>query len=155
MMTVLNHGVVTAEALVLDTPVSFWGGFDPVTGKILEASHPQRTSPSWQGPCDALCQGISGTPAGVAESIRVGNGPAAIVLAKPDAANIVGAKVASQLYDIDVPVTLRFMPIQYAAFQTSQYWHIDTQQGREPCPCLITTASLGLLHGCEPLYLRL
>ena len=129
MMTVLNDGMVTAEALVLETPVSFWGGFDPMTGIILEASHPQRGQAIiGKALVMPYAKGSSGTPAGVAESIRVGTGPAAIVLGQPDANIAVGAKVASQLYGIDVPV-IAITPAQYAVFQTSQLWHIDTQQG--------------------------
>ena len=38
---VLHEGSGQGEALVLDEPLSFWGGFDPVTGCIIDAHHPQ------------------------------------------------------------------------------------------------------------------
>lgn len=129
MMTVLNDGTVTAEALVLETPVSFWGGFDPVTGKILESGHPQRGHEiSGKVLVMPYAKGSSGTPAGVAESIRVGTGPAAIVLGKPDANIAVGAKVAAQLYGINIPVIVVTLE-HYMVIQTGQQWHVDTQQG--------------------------
>ena len=40
--TVLNPGQCRARALVLDEPLSFWGGFDPVRGVIVDRHHPQR-----------------------------------------------------------------------------------------------------------------
>ena len=32
---------ITADTLVLDEPLSFWGGYDPQTGMILDQHHPQ------------------------------------------------------------------------------------------------------------------
>ena len=40
--TVLNPGQCRARALVLDEPLSFWGGFDPADGTIVDRHHPQR-----------------------------------------------------------------------------------------------------------------
>src|SRR5690606_14725821 len=31
----------TGEALVLTAPISFWGGVDPMTGRIADVRHPQ------------------------------------------------------------------------------------------------------------------
>ena len=31
----------TGEALVLDEPLSFWGGLDPETGRLIDVHHPQ------------------------------------------------------------------------------------------------------------------
>ncbi len=39
---VLNEGDVTAELLILDEPLSFWGGFDSATGRIIDKQHPRR-----------------------------------------------------------------------------------------------------------------
>ena len=39
---VLVAGEAKGSALVLDEPLSLWGGLDPTTGSIVEASHPQR-----------------------------------------------------------------------------------------------------------------
>lgn len=102
---VLNPGKARGEALVLDEPLSFWGGFDAATGVIVDRHHPQC------GACVAgrvlilpESRGSAGTPAGVAEAIRAGVGPAAIALGVADVNVAVGAMVAAALYDLDVPV---------------------------------------------------
>jgi len=90
---------------VLDEPLSFWGGFDPVRGVIVDRHHPQR------GAClagKALVmpgsRGSAGTPAGVAESIRRGTGPAAVLLGTKDVNIAIGAMVADRLYGGATPV---------------------------------------------------
>ena len=102
---VLTAGVANGEALVLDEPLSFWGGFDAATGVIVDRHHPQR------GACItgrflvlAESRGSAGTPAGVAEAVRRGTGPAGIVLGRADVNVAVGALVAAKLYAIEVPV---------------------------------------------------
>jgi len=102
---VLNPGSARAQAMVLDEPLSFWGGFDARTGTIVDRQHPQR------GSCVAgmflilpESRGSAGTPAGIAEAIRGGVGPAAIALGKADVNVAVGAMVAAALYGVEVPV---------------------------------------------------
>jgi predicted aconitase with swiveling domain len=102
---VLNRGTADGEAMVLDEPLSFWGGFDARTGTIVDQHHPQR------GGCVAgrflilpESRGSAGTPAGIAEAIRAGVGPVGIALAKADVNVAVGAMVAAALYGVDVPV---------------------------------------------------
>ena len=97
--TVLNPGRCRARAPVPDEPLSFWGGFDPVHGIIVDHHHPQR------GTCLAGkvlvmpgSRGSAGTPAGVAESIRRGSGPAAVLLGSADVNIAIGAMVADRLY---------------------------------------------------------
>jgi predicted aconitase with swiveling domain len=102
---VLNRGRADGEALVLDEALSFWGGFDARTGTIVDQHHPQR------GHCVAgrflilpASRGSAGTPAGIAEAIRRGVGPAGVALGRADVNVAVGAMVAAALYGIDVPV---------------------------------------------------
>ena len=38
---VLVVGTASGQALVLDEPLSFWGGFDAETGRVIEERHPQ------------------------------------------------------------------------------------------------------------------
>ena len=104
---VLNPGKASAEAMVLDEALSFWGGFDAQTGIIVDQHHPQR------GSCVAgrflilpESRGSAGTPAGIAEAIRRGVGPAAIALGKADVNVAVGAMVAAALYGIAIPVVV-------------------------------------------------
>ena len=70
---VLIPGSARAQAMVLDEPLSFWGGFDARTGTIVDRQHPQC------GCCVAgmflilpESRGSAGTPAGIAEAIRGG-----------------------------------------------------------------------------------
>ena len=105
--TTLVEGSATASALVLEEPLSFWGGLDPATGAIIEASHPQRGEvvtgrilvlPSGRG--------SSSSATVLAESIRLGTGPAGIVLGEPDDIIAVGALVAAELYRTAIPVVV-------------------------------------------------
>ena len=41
---VLVGGRGLGEALVLDEPLSFWGGVDPATGAVIDVHHPQAGS---------------------------------------------------------------------------------------------------------------
>ncbi len=104
---ILLEGHTTGPALVLDEPLSFWGGLNPTTGEIIEANHPQRGSvvtgtilvmPSGRG--------SSSSATVLAEAIRAGKGPAGIVLGEPDDIIVIGALVAAELYGIAIPVIL-------------------------------------------------
>ena len=116
--TVLNSGQCRALALVLDEPLSFWGGFDPVDGTIVDRHHPQC------GACVAGkvlvmpgSRGSAGTPAGVAEAIRRGVGPVAVLLGTADVNIAIGAMVADRLYGDSVPV-LAVAPEDYPRLGT-------------------------------------
>ena len=96
---VLTPGEAAAPVLVLDEPLSFWGAFDPRTGIILDVHHPQR------GACVTgrillmrESKGSGSAPGAIAEAIRLGTAPAAIILAVPDINLAVGAEVAAILY---------------------------------------------------------
>ena len=95
----LTGGVVEGPVLSLDEPLSFWGAFEPRTGVILDVHHPQR------GECvkDTVLvmtqtRGSGSAPGAIAEAIRLGTAPVAIVLAEPDINLAVGAEVAAMLY---------------------------------------------------------
>jgi predicted aconitase with swiveling domain len=102
---ILVEGNATGAALVLDEPLSFWGGLDPATGEIVEANHPQRGSvvtgtilvmPSGRG--------SSSSATVLAEAIRAGTAPAGIVLGEPDDIIVIGGLVAAELYGVSIPV---------------------------------------------------
>ena len=102
---VLNPGKCQGQALVLAEPLSFWGGFDPALGTVIDRQHPQN------GACLAGTvlvmpgsRGSAGTPAGLAEAIRRGVGPVAVLLRAPDVNIAIGAMVAGQLYNLEVPI---------------------------------------------------
>ena len=102
---VLHPGEAAGTALVLDEPLSFWGGFDPATGRVVDRHHPQ-SGAELAGTILVLpeSRGSGGTPAGVAEAIRRGTAPLAILVGKADANLAAGAMVAAELYGRRVPV---------------------------------------------------
>ena len=103
----LTCGAASGAPLRLDEPFSFWGGLDPATGRIVDRWRPQRGAnvagrvlmmPAGRGSC-------SGSAA-LAEAIRAGVGPAAILLLDRDSIVVVGAMVAAELYGRECPVVL-------------------------------------------------
>lgn len=95
------------STLRLDEPLSFWGGLDPQTGVIVDQHHPQHGE-SIVGRVLMLerTRGSTSSPGTLVEAIRLGNGPARIVVAEPDAAIISAVFVAKSLYGIDVPLEI-------------------------------------------------
>lgn len=103
--TVLHPGECRGELLLLDQSLSFWGGFEPAEGRIIDIHHPQEgelvgnrilAMPE--------SRGSAGTPAGLAEAIRRGAGPLGMILLKGDLNIVAGVMVAQRLYGINVPV---------------------------------------------------
>ncbi len=103
----LVGGEAEGEVLALGEALSFWGGVDPRTGLIVDVHHPQRGA-SVRGRVLAMPsgRGSSSSSSVLAEAIRAGTGPAAIVLAEPDPIVALGAIVARELYGTAVPVVV-------------------------------------------------
>ena len=102
---VLIEGEAVGPALVLEETLSFWGGFDPSRGEIIDIHHPQfRQRVGGSILFIPQSRGSAGTPGGIAETLRNGSGPAAFVLAKRDVNIGVGALVANRLYELNIPV---------------------------------------------------
>jgi uncharacterized protein len=104
---VLAPGVASGEVLVLSEPLSFWGGLDPVTGLVIDGHHPQ-VGASLTGRVLVMPggRGSSSSSSVLAEAIRCGTAPAAIVLGEADAIVALGAIVAGELYGIEMPVVV-------------------------------------------------
>lgn len=106
-VAVLIPGEVSGIALRLSEPLSFWGGVDPTTGLIVEERHPQHGQ---QVTAKILSmphgRGSSSSSAVLAESLRLGTGPAAIILDQIDSILIVGALVARELYGSVCPMVV-------------------------------------------------
>jgi predicted aconitase with swiveling domain len=102
---VLVPGQASGPALVLDETLSFWGGFNPVNGEIIDVHHPQYQARVGQYILFIpQSRGSAGTPGAIAETLRNGSGPAAFVLANADLNISVGVMVANRLYQLNVPV---------------------------------------------------
>ena len=100
----LVDGYAAGDVVVLTEPLSFWGGFDAHTGAVI-GRHPQAG--------DSLARRVLVMPSGrgssssssvLAEAIRAGTAPHAIVMREPDPVLTLGAMVARELYDIVVPI---------------------------------------------------
>jgi len=106
---VRSYAAGTAEgaALVLAEPLSFWGGVDATTGRVIDRSHPDLGS-CITGTILVMPggRGSSSSSSVLAETVRRGTGPAGIVLASPDPILTVGALVAESLYGIRCPIVV-------------------------------------------------
>jgi hypothetical protein len=95
------------RALVLTEGLSLWGGMDPATGELIDTHHPQRGA-VLTGRAVVLPsgRGSSSSASVLAESVRAGTAPAAILLGEPDLILAIGAAVAEELYGERVPVVV-------------------------------------------------
>jgi hypothetical protein len=103
----LVPGEATGEVLVLEEPLSFWGGIDPATGEVIDVHHPQRGERvSGRVLVMPGGRGSSSSSSVLAEAIRAGTAPAAIVLLEPDPIVALGAIVARELFGRSMPVVV-------------------------------------------------
>ncbi|HEY8179542.1 MAG TPA: DUF126 domain-containing protein [Candidatus Limnocylindria bacterium] len=119
--SMLAPGTASADAIVLDEPLSLWGGLDPATGVVIEPRHPQRgASLSGRVVVMAEARGSSSSSSVLAEAARAGVAPAAILLAAPDLILGVGAAVADELYRVQVPIVV-LVPADLAQLRTGDH----------------------------------
>ncbi len=116
--TVIHAGSGAESAggrlLVLEKPISFWGGVDPLTGEIVDPRHPRHGERL--GGCILAMEraiGSSSSSAVMLELLRNRVAPAAIVIGQPDAILILGLLVADELGYETIPV-LRARPRDFA-----------------------------------------
>jgi predicted aconitase with swiveling domain len=100
-------GSARGEALAADMPLSFWGGFDPETGVIIDRRHPLAGQlatgrvlviPSGRGSCSG-----SGV---LLEAIHNGTAPAAIVTSRLDPVISLGCILGDELYAAHPPLVV-------------------------------------------------
>jgi uncharacterized protein len=104
---VLVAGDASGDVLSLDEPLSFWGGVHEETGVVIDVHHPQRGAPiAARVLVMPSGRGSSSSSSVLAEVIRGGVGPAAIVLREADPIIALGALVAEALYGRTVPVVV-------------------------------------------------
>ncbi len=105
--TALVTGKARGAVLVLDEPLSMWGGLDPATGAVIDRRHPQ-LGEVVAGRVLVMPHGRGSSSAAtvLAEALRAGTGPAAIVLGEADEILVVGALVAGEMYDVTCPVVV-------------------------------------------------
>ena len=102
---VIIDGECRADTLILEEPLSFWGGLDPQSGRIIDERHPQHG----RSVADRILimpgtRGSTSSPGALCESIRLGTGPAGILLPAPNVTILVAVTVAAELYGRSIPV---------------------------------------------------
>ncbi len=103
----LLAGVASGPVLELTAPLSFWGGIDAATGDVIDRRHPQFGT-NVAGTVLVLPHGKGSSSASsvLAECLRLGTGPAAIVLDHSDEILLAGAVVARELYGTVCPIVV-------------------------------------------------
>ena len=100
-------GSARGEALAADVPLSFWGGFDPETGVIIDRRQPLAghlgsgrvlVIPSGRGSCSG-----SGV---LLEAIHNGTAPAAIITSRLDPVIGLGCILGDELYACHPPLVV-------------------------------------------------
>ncbi len=114
---------------MLTEPLSFWGGLDPESGKIIDRRHPQVG--------DSIAHRVLAMPSGrgssssssvLAEALRAGTGPTAVLLREPDEIVLVGAMVVQLLDGLTMPVVV-LEPGAYDSLTSGAMVHV-TEDGR-------------------------
>jgi predicted aconitase with swiveling domain len=103
----LVAGEAAGPALVLEAPLSLWGGMDPRSGQLSDHHHPQLgATVTGRVLVMPSGRGSSSSSSVLAEAIRLGTAPVAILLAEPDEILVLGALVAAHLYGRACPIVV-------------------------------------------------
>ena len=103
----LAPGAARGSALVLTEPLSLWGGMDPATGLVNEPRHPQVGARlSGRVVVVPAARGSSSSASVLAEAIRAGTAPAAILMGETDLILALGAAVGEELYGVRLPIVI-------------------------------------------------
>ena len=112
----IASGAAKGPALVLDKPISFWGGVDPASGTIIMPSHPDHGA-TIAGTVLFVpaTVGSSSAASVMLELVHNGSAPVALVFHKPDAILIAGL-VAAREMGLNQPTALQLDAAAFAAF---------------------------------------
>lgn len=122
-------GRASGNALVSREPLSFWGGYDFQTGRIIDRRHPLA------GECAAgrvlalpFTRGSSTTTAVLLEAVKAGTAPAAILTTAPDSFFALASIVADEMYAKPIPLVV-LTDEDFAHLQTGQRINV-TEEGK-------------------------
>jgi predicted aconitase with swiveling domain len=103
----LVDGEASGPVLALREPISFWGGVEVDSGKIVEQGHPE-AGEVVGGTMLVMPHGRGSSSASsvLAEMIRLGTAPAALILGSADPIIVLGAVVAEEVYHRTTPVVV-------------------------------------------------
>jgi len=125
----LAPGRAFGIALVLGEPLSFWGGVDAASGRVIDGRHPQ-FGQSLSGRVLLLPsgRGSSSSSSVLAESIRSRTAPAAVLFLQGDPIVALGALVAQELYERSLPVVV-LSDGDYRSIRTGQEVSVEAGPG--------------------------
>jgi predicted aconitase with swiveling domain len=127
---VLVAGTARGEAVVLEEPLSFWGGVDAETGTIIDRRHPQFGARlAGRVLVMPYGRGSSSSSTVLAEAIRLATAPVAMLLREADPILALGANVAQELYGRSLPIVV-LSPDDYGAINTDDTVTVDAGSGR-------------------------
>ena len=122
--------MITGRALLLTEPLSFWGGMDPASGELIDAHHSQRGA-NLAGRVVVMpaARGSSSSASVLAEAVRAGTAPVAILVGESDLILAIGSAVAEELYGQHVPVVV-VTPEELAAIRDGEEIVLDGDRVR-------------------------
>ncbi|MEM1411167.1 MAG: DUF126 domain-containing protein [Pseudomonadota bacterium] len=122
----LVPGRCEAPVLVLTEPLSFWGGVDPASGRVIDRQHPQH------GACIAakvlVLPGIRGStaaPGALLELLARGSGPAALLTARFEVVPLVTVLTSELLAVAPKPVAVLNEALQLLPFGTGDRIRVE------------------------------
>ncbi len=122
--TVLVHGEASGEVIYSDVELSFWGGVDAASGKVIDAHHPLSgrslagkilAVPSSRGSCSG-----SGV---ILELLLNGRGPSGILFERGEDILTLGVVIAEEIFCRSIPV-VALGPEGFRALAAAQYARI-------------------------------
>jgi len=117
-------GVGEGPALVADTRISFWGGFDPVTGKVVEVGNPlEGQSVGGRVVVFRSTKGSSGTSRMLRLAKITGEFPAAFINTELDELSVISC-VAQRL-----PLVTDLECNPFEAIHTGDWVKVDADNG--------------------------
>lgn len=123
----LVAGAAQGELLASTEPLSFWGGYDQLSGEIIDRRHPLSG-------CNAagkvlvlpLSRGSSTTTAVLLEAVRLSTAPAALLTDGVDTFLTLASVVAAAMYGRSIPIiALESSDFDRARAASSARVHID------------------------------
>lgn len=101
----LVPGTATGRLMRLEANLSFWGGIDPATGRVIATGHPQ-LGEQVTGRILALERSIGSSSGSsiLLELMSRGVGPAGLILGEPEQILTLGAVVAGEMGWGAIPV---------------------------------------------------
>ncbi|MAV47865.1 MAG: DUF521 domain-containing protein [Alphaproteobacteria bacterium TMED89] len=117
----LVEGTAAGPVLACDTGISFWGGIDPLSGRVIDVHHPNHgdsvagrvlAMPTSRGSCSG-----SGV---LLELALNGKAPAALVFSEAEETLTLGALVADRVFGCGVPVLRLSQPVYAQLIRAEQ-----------------------------------